>query len=179
MNFTEGALAVHNLGLAAGFGGSLFGQTALHPALDAVRSKKERGALVHRAWHNYSPANLIGLAAVGITWLAGRSALSGGAVGNGNRGLVYAKDALVGIYTLTGVASWIVGSETGDSEPPMEKGDKAAAGATATEAVGLKTVNWLGRVNIAAAAGIIAITAILNVRAGRSTKWTLLSALLP
>ncbi|MBC7794596.1 MAG: hypothetical protein H7Z43_12905, partial [Clostridia bacterium] len=47
------------------------------------------------------------------------------------------------------------------------------------KAAALKFVSILGRINIIAAASIIAVTAVLNVKAGRSSKWALLSKALP
>jgi len=176
---TGTALSLHNLGLAAGFGGSLYGQAALHPAVTAIEDTKERGAILHQAWRNYSPANAFGLAIVSLTWLAGRSAISGGEIDDETRGLVIAKDILVGIYTATGIGSIVVGLQASKNNPPVEVGHEAAAGASEAEAKALKTVGLLGKANIIAAAGIICVTAILNVKAGRSSKWALLSKLLP
>ncbi|MBC7794228.1 MAG: hypothetical protein H7Z43_11020, partial [Clostridia bacterium] len=47
---TGTALTLHNLGVAAGFGGSLYGQMALHPALADVQDKAERGKILRKAW---------------------------------------------------------------------------------------------------------------------------------
>src|SRR5688500_6498327 len=61
---TGTALTLHDLGLAAGLGGSLFGQLALHPAVRRIDSRKERGEILNQAWRNYSPANAFGIVAV-------------------------------------------------------------------------------------------------------------------
>jgi hypothetical protein len=176
---TGSALTLHNLGLAAGFGGSLFGQVALHPAVRAIDDTKERGVILNKAWTIFSPVNLFALGSVGLTWVVGRSAISGGEIDDETRGLVLAKDALVGVYTLAGLGSLIVGKVWGVREPPVESGGVPAPETPERDVRTQKAMNWLGRTNIVAAAGIIALTAILNIKAGRSQKWSLLSAILP
>lgn len=177
--WTGSALTLHNLGLAAGFGGSLYGQMALHPAVRTIEDKKERGEILNQAWKGFSPINAFALGSVALTWVVGRSALSGGEIDKETRGLVLAKDVLVGVYTLAGLGALVIGQVWGSREPPVESGGVPAAETPEADVKALKTVNWLGRVNIAAAAGIIALTAILNIKAGRSHKWSLLSTILP
>jgi hypothetical protein len=176
---TGSALTLHNLGLAAGFGGSLFGQMALHPAVRTIDDTKERGELLNKAWQGFSPVNAIALGSVALTWIIGRSAISGGEIDDETRGLVLAKDALVALYTVTGLGALIVGRVWGQREPPVEAGGVPSAETPEADVKALKAVNWLGRVNIIGAAGIIALTAILNIKAGRSHKWSLLSWVLP
>ncbi|MFL5349242.1 MAG: hypothetical protein ACJ8AT_30960 [Hyalangium sp.] len=177
--WTGSALTLHNLGLAAGFGGSLFGQMALHPAVKTIDDTKERGEILNQAWKGFSPVNAFALGSVALTWIIGRSSLSGGEIDDDTRGLVLAKDVLVGVYTLAGLGSLIVGRVWGTREPPVESGSEPAAETPELDVKGQTVVNWLGRANIVAAAGIIALTAILNIKAGRSHKWSLLSWLLP
>ena len=175
--WTRTASTVHNLGLAAGFGGGLLGQMALHPAVKTIDDQKERGELLNQTWRKYSPANALGLAAVGVTWLAGRAVLSGGEIDDETRGLVNLKDVLVGIYCGTGIASIVLGRASGKGEPPVEAGNVPSA--QTPEAKAMVAVGWLGKANIAAAVGLIAVAVILNVKAGRSHKWSLLSKILP
>src|SRR4051794_39401440 len=47
------AWVLHDLGLAAGFGGTLFGKMALNPAVKEVRSREERGKVLDRAWRGF------------------------------------------------------------------------------------------------------------------------------
>ncbi|MBV9945606.1 MAG: hypothetical protein JOZ69_02035, partial [Myxococcales bacterium] len=89
------AWVLHDLGLATGFGGSLFGKMALHPAAGAASSKEERGRIVNAAWRTYAPVNLLGHVAFALTWAIGRKMLSGRSLGRTARALVLAKDALV------------------------------------------------------------------------------------
>ena len=46
---TTAAWVAHELGLAASFGGLLFGKLALNPNLDVLESKPERGKLLNKA----------------------------------------------------------------------------------------------------------------------------------
>lgn len=71
------AWVLHDLGLAAGFGGNLFGQVALHPAVRSIESKRERGKVTHVAWDRYKVVNAVALAAMATTWGIGRSVVSG------------------------------------------------------------------------------------------------------
>ena len=43
----------HNLGLAAWFGGTLFGKLALNPSVRAISSREERGKVLNAAWNRY------------------------------------------------------------------------------------------------------------------------------
>ena len=56
------AWVLHELGLAAGFGGNLFGQIALNPAVAEIQSKRERGKVTHVAWDRYKVVNGASLA---------------------------------------------------------------------------------------------------------------------
>jgi hypothetical protein len=41
---------VHRLGLAAAFGGMVFGKLGLDPAVDVIEERSERGRVITRAW---------------------------------------------------------------------------------------------------------------------------------
>ena len=45
------AWVAHNLGLAACFGGLLFGKVALNPSLSAIDSEADRGKILNTAWN--------------------------------------------------------------------------------------------------------------------------------
>jgi hypothetical protein len=176
------AWVLHDLGLATSVGGSLFGKVGLHPAVRAIESLDERGRITSNAWKDFTPFNLLSHAAVALTWLAGRSLLTGREVDRTTRNLVLAKDILLGAYLATGVSSIATGyalSRSRDREPPpVESGDQPAFG-TPQRSRGLQRASdWLGSANLAVGAGLIGITAMLSMRSGRSGKWTLVSRLL-
>jgi hypothetical protein len=89
------AWVLHDLGLAAGFGGNLFGQLALNPAVKAIESREQRGKVTHVAWDRYKLVNAVSLAAMASTWLIGRLVLSGREVGRASRNVTLLKDGLV------------------------------------------------------------------------------------
>jgi hypothetical protein len=69
------AWVAHELGLAASFGGVLFGKVALNPNLDVLQSKTDRGKLLNTAWNRYNVVNAVSLGTTILTWLAGRGAI--------------------------------------------------------------------------------------------------------
>lgn len=173
------AYSLHNLAVAANFGGSLFGQVALHPAVKTLRDRKERGELVHQAWQRFSPANALGLITVPLSWFAGRTVLTGRELDGQTRQLVLAKDVAVGLYTLGGLGALLVGMTWGQRQPPIESGNQPAAETSELDTRAQKATNFFGRLNLVAAAAIIVLSTALDMKGGRSAKWTLLSKLVP
>ncbi len=177
------AWVLHDLGIAAGFGGNLFGQLALNPAVKAVDSKRERGKVTHVAWDRYKAVNAASLAAIAGTWLVGRMFLSGREVGRASRGLTLFKDLLVGGAFAGGVGALVTGTlldrAMQDGESAIESGSEPAAETPPRVRRLQRTVNTLGVLNIALYAAVMATTTILAMKSGRSTKWSLVSKLLP
>src|SRR5262245_8556795 len=89
------AWVLHDLGLAAGFGGPLFGEVALQKAVKSIPSPEDRERVLDRAWNTYHLVDAACLGLAGITWLAGRTRLSGREIDRRSHGLVIAKDALM------------------------------------------------------------------------------------
>lgn len=177
------AWVLHDLGLAAGFGGNLFGQLALNPAVRAVDSKRERGKVTHLAWDRYRAVNAASLAAIAGTWLVGRTFLSGREVGRTSRRLTQLKDVLVAGAVIGGVGAMVAGTLL---DRAMKQGDLAIesghepAPETSPRVRRLqRIVNTLGVLNIGFQAAVMATTSVLAMRAGASTKWSFLSKLLP
>jgi hypothetical protein len=176
---TGTALTLHDLGVAASFGGALYGQLAMHPALAKVEDKEQRGEILRDAWRSFSPTSLIAAGVVALTWITGRTAITGNIIDRQTRALVVAKDILVTAYVATGIATNVVGFLSSDNATSAGKSVGSYAQVDDAKAAALKGVSILGRVNLIAAAGIIAVTAVLNVKAGRSHKWAVVSKLLP
>src|SRR3954465_11222085 len=103
------ARAAHDVGLAALFGGNLFGRLAMHPALEGVCGPEERGKVVNAAWRRYGTVNSLSLAAVVAGWIEQRADQSGA--------LARARDVAVGAVVVTGVASAIEGVRFGSQAP--------------------------------------------------------------
>jgi hypothetical protein len=177
------AWVAHNLGLAACFGGQLFGKLAFNPELDTLSSKGERGKMLNAAWNRYNAVNAASLGTAAATWFFGRAGISGRAIDEDARNLVLAKDALFVASALTGLASIISGLRLTRQAPegatPIQTGTEPAP-ETPEEAAGLlRTVNVLGNVSLGLIGSIIAITTILSQKAGQSTRWSALSRFLP
>jgi hypothetical protein len=180
---TTAAWVAHNLGLAACFGGQLFGKLALNPKLDVLSAKDERGKMLNAAWNRYNAVNVVSLGTAAATWFIGRAGISGESIDEEAHNLVLAKDALFVASALTGLASIISGlrlsRQAPDGATPIQTGTEPAP-ETPEEAAGLlRTVNVLGNVSLGLIASIIAVTTILSQKAGQSTRWSVVSRFLP
>ena len=102
--------AAHDLGLAGLLGGNLFGRLALHPSVTAISDERERGKLVNAAWRRYGTINSLSLLAVAARLGGARAAeAEDGRLSPPERRLARAKDVLVGVVALTGVATAVEG----------------------------------------------------------------------
>jgi hypothetical protein len=177
------AWVLHELGLAAGFGGNLFGQIALNPAVAEIQSKRERGKVTHVAWDRYKAINGASLALMAGTWLAGRTMLSGREVGKASRGLTITKDILVGGALVGGIGAMVFGrmldKEIATSNEPIHSGSRPSAETRERVAKLQRLTNGFGRVNVFMNAAVLAVTSVLAMKSGKSTKWSLVSKLLP
>ena len=154
------AWVLHDLGLAAGFGGSLFGKMALNPAVDEVSSKEERGMVLDKAWSGFNAVQVASLATVAVTWLAGRTFLSGKFIGRDARALVVAKDILVGGAVVSGIAASIGGAMLAREHEkrngaPVPPGDRAAQETPPRLRALQSFVSIAGAVNLATMAAVI------------------------
>lgn len=172
------AWIAHDLGMATGIGGGLFGRTALHPAVNRISDRHERGRVVSDAWKRFSWIELGGYALAAVTWFAGRSRLGGREVDAASRPLVLAKDGLMAATVATAVGSSIAGRLMSAPEPrgvPMASGDELTADAPEQSKKLHPVVNALGIANILCAAGVAGLTTVLAMRAGQSHRWSFVS----
>src|SRR5690349_3285172 len=131
--------AAHDLGLAGLLGGHLFGRFALHPSVTEIRDPGERGKVVNAAWRRYGTVNSLSLLAVGAGWIGARAEESADArLSPQERRLARAKDVLVGVVALTGLASAAQGVAFARAAPggavPLTDGDHTAPEATRSAA---------------------------------------------
>ena len=177
------AWVAHNLGLAACFGGLLFGKAALNPSLSAIDSEAERGKILNTTWNRYNAINVASFATAAATWFPGRLGLSGKEIDSQTRNLVLAKDVLFVAAALIGLASTIGGFQLSRQAPegatPIESGTKPADDTPEAAARLLRMVNVLGNVNIVLISAIGIITTILSMKAAKSTRWSAVSRFLP
>jgi hypothetical protein len=174
----------HDLGLATSVGGVLFGRMALHPATRKLPNDAERGLVIGDAWRRFSLMQVAGSTIAALTWFAGRSRLSGWEVDRASRALTPIKDAFV-VGTLgTSIASALLGRRLqalapDGALPVSEDGRHLAAEAPAQAKRLNAVVDKVGIASLAFGAGVVALTAVLAMRAGQSGRWALFSRFLP
>jgi len=181
---TTAAWVAHELGLAASFGGLLFGKLALNPNLEVLENKPDRGKLLNKTWNRYNAVSAVSVGTTIATWLAGRSAISGNAaLDEEANNLVRTKDALLTTAAVTGLASMLSGLSLSRQAPegavPIDSGVSPAPEMSDEAARLLRRVNVLGNVNIAVLGSVIAVSTILSMKANESVRWSLVSRLLP
>jgi hypothetical protein len=180
---TTSAYVLHNLGLAAGFGGSLFGRIALNPSAKLITDKQDRAKIVNAAWNGYNIINAVGLGATALTWFFGRSKISGRSISASARKLVLVKDFLMGATLVSGVVNLIGGGFLAkralQDGIAMESGSKAADDAPDDVKSATKLVNWLGVFSLATMAGLIGVSTWLDNTAQTSGKWKFIARALP
>ena len=159
--------AAHDLGLAGLLGGNLFGRLALHPSVTQISDKTERGKVVNAAWRRYGAINSLSLLAVAAGWAGARAAEARPRrLSQPERRLAVAKDVLVGVVAVTGVATAAQGIRFARQAPggavPLDDGDHAAAEATAAQRNAKRRLNVLGLVSLGAEAGLVGVNAALG-----------------
>ncbi len=157
---------VHDLALAACFGGTLFGKVAFNPSVGILASKPERGRVGGTTWNRFNVLNAASFGVAALTWLSWRL---GSASKEANRRayrLVLAKDALMGAAASTGLSALIVQLALNHQAPqgavPLETGGVPAPEATDRAARLQRLVGALGTANVALFAGLVAVTAVLS-----------------
>jgi len=158
--------AAHDIGLAGLLGGNLFGRLALHPSVTQISDRKERGKLVNAAWRRYGIVNSASLAAVLAGWAGARAdEAAPRRLSPAERRLALAKDALVGLVAVTGVASGVEGMRFARQAPggavPLADGDHAAPEASASQRRAKRRLNALGLASLAAELGLVGVNAAL------------------
>lgn len=163
---SEVGRALHDVGLAALFGGNLFARVAMHPAVARVSSPTERGQVVNSSWRRYGTVNSLSLLAVVTGWAGARAgeALPSNLTGREQR-LAIAKDALVAATAVTGIATAIAGvrfsAQTDGGDVALEDGSHAAADAPPAEARAKRILNRLGSASLACTGALIVVNAAL------------------
>jgi hypothetical protein len=159
--------AARDAGLAALFGGNLYGRVALHPALAGVGEKTERGMVVNRAWRRYGWIQSASLLAIVAGWAGARQneALPS-SLSPRERALARGKDAAVAAVAATGLAAAITGMRFARSAPdgavPLEDGNTPAA-ETSEKAARLKRrLNSLNTASTAAELTLLGVNAALG-----------------
>ena len=158
--------AAHDIGLAGLLGGNLFGRLALHPSVTQIRDKGERGKVVNTAWRRYGLVNSLSLAAVVAGWAGARAGEARPKrLSDAERRLAVAKDVLVGVVAVSGLATAAQGvrfaRQAPDGAVPLADGDHAAPEATVGQRRAKRRLNALGVVSLAAETGLVSVNAAL------------------
>jgi uncharacterized membrane protein len=164
---SQAGRAAHDIGLAGLLGGNLFGRLALHPSVTHISDKAERGQVVNAAWRRYGTVNSLSLLAVVGGWLGARAnEAAPRRLSDTERRLALAKDALVGVVAVSGLATALQGMRFAREAPagavPLEDGDRTAPEATHAQERMKRRLNALGLVSLAAELGLAGVNAALN-----------------
>lgn len=163
---TAAARIAHDLGLAACFGGTLFGKVVFNSSLPVVGSKDQRGRLGAAFWNSANPVNAAAFGVAVATWLPGRLGLPDGGSDGRTRGLLLAKDVLMGAAGTAGLAAVLAQVSLNRRAPqgavPLESGGVPAPEAGETTALIQRAVGALGGVNVALFGALVAVTAALS-----------------
>ena len=183
-HLSTAAWAAHDVGLAAAIGGTLFGRTALQPALHEITSPQERDRVSADAWQRFSLVNLIAHGTMAATWFAGRGMLSGREATGTARSLTKVKDGLIVASLVTGIGSILLGRSLGkraeDGLGPAEVADRAnVQGEAKRTRVIQRVCGGLGLANLVTNIGILAITTVLAMEGNKSSRFALWTRRLP
>jgi uncharacterized membrane protein len=159
--------AVHDVGLAAWLGGSMFGKFALNPAVAGIADKSERGKVANLAWNGYNVVNSLGLGSAAAGYLAARSTeLSDKKITDIERKLYRVQDGLMVTAVVTGVANGVQGARLAkqgtNGAVPIETGTKPAPETPPTAAKIQKSLGVLGNVNIVTGIALVALNGMIS-----------------
>jgi hypothetical protein len=158
--------AAHDVGLAGLLGGNLFGRLAMHPSVTEISDRAERGKVVNAAWRRYGAINSLSLAAVVTGWGGARlREAANDKLSADERRLAYAKDALVALVALTGLATATEGMRFARMAPggavPLEDGDHAAPTASEVARRSKRRVNLLSTTNLVCEIALVTVNSAL------------------
>jgi hypothetical protein len=158
--------AAQDAGLAGLLGGNLFGRLALHPSVTEISDQAERGKVVNAAWRRYGTVNSLSLIAVAAGWAGARAnEAQDRRLSPVERRLARAKDVLVGVVAVTGLATAVEGVRFARKAPggavPLEDGDHAAPQASADQRSAKARLNALGLASLASELALVGVNAAL------------------
>ena len=162
---------LHNLGLAAWFGGNLFGQVALNPTVSSISDRSERGRVLNEAWLRFNAVNGLAMVAAVGAWRLGGLKEAESRLGPGAEGLVKWKNVLLGGAVVNSVASAALGarfaSESPDGYTPAESGTEPAPETPEGAARAQRLIGFFGNGALVMLAGAAAVSTALEARGQR------------
>jgi hypothetical protein len=160
--------SLHDLGLAAWFGGSLMGAVGLNGAAAQVEEPKQRLRVANSGWDRWTPVNLVGIAAHlagGTVLLAANKGRVAGQQGVGRATLV--KTALTGAALAATAWSRALGAKLDQAGEVSVEGGTDPSGETPEDAAKaqrqLKVLQWV----IPALTGAVLV---VNARMGEQQR---------
>ena len=156
---------VHNVGMTAWVGGTMFGRLAHNPSLTRISSRAERGAVANAAWNAYNVVNLVSATAVGAGHLAARlTELRESNLSDREKPLVRAMDVFTVMGVMTGLLSAVQGARLAKQAPdgavPIETGTRPAPETPPAARRIQRSIDALGIVNLLSGVGLVASTGL-------------------
>ena len=153
----------HDLGLSTWFGGTLFGQVSLNPAVSAISDEGERGRVLNEAWARFQAANIPAMLSALLGWRLG-------GVRDDSElrapGLRRAKDVLLGGAAFNTVASAILGASTAavsrGGATPVRSGTKPSPRTPPEAALALRLLRFTGNGSLALLAATVVVSALIE-----------------
>lgn len=155
--------AIHDLGLAVWWGGSLMGTMSMNPAVEVLDDPDERAKMVDEGWALFQPWAAAGLASAIISHIIMRRNPPK-RPSNKYKNIARLKDALYGVAAVSSVASMALGEYVihQDAEfSPIETTDEEDLLYDNSEAI-QSSLTKTSLLQLAAGAGIFIAGAILS-----------------
>ena len=152
----------HDLGLSTWFGGTLFGQVSLNPAVSSI-GEEERGRVLNEAWARFQAANFPAMLSTLLGWRLGgvRDASELRAPG-----LTRAKDVLLGGAAFNTVASALLGASTAASSragaTPVRSGTKPSPRTPPEASLALRLLRFTGDGSLTLLAATVVVSALIE-----------------
>lgn len=148
--------AWHDVGVGTIVGANLFAQVGWHPALSEVSDERERGKVTNKAWRRYGVVNALALTGILAGWLGARAhEAKPDKLTPRERRIALGKDVLTGAVAATGIAAGVTGMRFNemaeDGAVPLSDGDHPSGRANEKQARTKRTLNFLGKANLASA----------------------------
>ena len=153
----------HDLGLSTWFGGTLFGQVALNPAVSSISDQRERGRVLNEAWARFQAANLPAMLSTLLGWRLG-------GVRDDSQlrapGLARTKDLLLGGAAFNTVASALLGASTAASSregaTPVRSGTKPSRRTPPEAALAVRLLRFTGNGSLVLLAATVVVSALIE-----------------
>jgi hypothetical protein len=153
----------HDLGLSTWFGGTLFGQVSLNPAVSSITDERERGKVLNEAWARFQAANIPAMLSTLLGWRLG-------GVRDDSElrapGLTRTKDLLLGGAAFNTVASALLGASTAavsrGEATPVRSGTKPSPRTPLEAALALRLLRVTGNGSLALLAATVVVSALIE-----------------